>query len=117
MAENQDKRNENDDENDPYKFFKFAGPSDDNEKKDGKKPKDGKKRFPFWPIALITFLVIIVFPNSSAFVGVSIEKSIFSLFKPPYINLFPVLLFSNLVMIFEINSGFFVSWKSLEAII
>ena len=60
MAENQDKRNENDDENDPYKFFKFAGPSDDNEKKDGKKPKDGKKRFPFWPIALITFLVIIV---------------------------------------------------------
>lgn len=84
MAENQDKRNENDDENDPYKFFKFAGPSDDNEKKDGKKPKDGKKRFPFWPIALITFLVIIVL---DLFVFQKTDASIdFSKFKQKIAN-------------------------------
>ena len=84
MAENQDKRNENDDENDPYKFFKFAGPSDDNEKKDGKKPKDGKKRFPFWPIALITFLVIIVL---DLFVFQKADASIdFSKFKQKIAN-------------------------------
>ena len=49
-----DKRN--DDENDPYKFFKFAGPvkNDDDDKNKGK--KNGKKpRFSFFTILLILF--------------------------------------------------------------
>ena len=49
-----DKRN--DDENDPYKFFKFAGPvkNDDEDKNKGK--KNGKKpKFSFFTILLILF--------------------------------------------------------------
>ena len=43
MAEDQNNEPENkkDDENDPYKFFKFAGPEDN---KDDKKNSDGKKK-------------------------------------------------------------------------
>ena len=47
MAENQTNDNKKDDENDPYKFFKFAGPENNND--NDKKKKNGKK-FPFWPI-------------------------------------------------------------------
>ena len=53
MAENQNLNNndEKNDENDPYKFFKFAGPEDDKDKKNNKRRGDGK--FPFWPILLV----------------------------------------------------------------
>ncbi len=60
MAKNQNdqQKNQNDDENDPYKFFKFAGPENNNED-DGKKDKNGKKKkFPFWTVAIIIMLVI-----------------------------------------------------------
>ena len=57
MAENQtedDKKKE--DENDPYKFFKFTGPDNNDKDKDNRK-KNGKK-FPFWPILLITLFAV-----------------------------------------------------------
>jgi cell division protease FtsH len=48
------------DENDPYNFFKFAGPrepeNDDKNNKDNK-----KKKFPFWGIFLIGLLIFTVF--------------------------------------------------------
>ena len=56
MAENQNnEQKNNDDENDPYKFFKFAGPenSDKNDKN-----RDGKKKIRFWPILLVTLLIL-----------------------------------------------------------
>ncbi|MCI5607568.1 MAG: ATP-dependent zinc metalloprotease FtsH [Treponema sp.] len=60
MAEDQNNKPENnDDENDPYKFFKFAGPSENNDN-DKKKKDPKKKKFPLWPILLITLAVIIV---------------------------------------------------------
>jgi len=58
MAENQNKDEQKKDENDPYKFFKFEGPKNGDDKKDDK--KDKKPRIPFWPIALFTFLVIVI---------------------------------------------------------
>ena len=53
MAENQNLNNndEKNEENDPYKFFKFAGPEEDKDKKNNKRRGDGK--FPFWPILLV----------------------------------------------------------------
>ena len=57
MAENQTNDNKKDDENDPYKFFKFAGPENNND--NDKKKKNGKK-FPFWPILLITLLAVVM---------------------------------------------------------
>ena len=58
MAEDQNNEPENkkDDENDPYKFFKFAGPEDN---KDDKKNSDGKKKkFHFWPLLWISLFII-----------------------------------------------------------
>ena len=56
MAENQNnEQKNNDDENDPYKFFKFAGP-ENNDKND--KNRDGKKKIRFWPILLVTLLIL-----------------------------------------------------------
>ncbi len=56
MAENQNEEpKKNEDENDPYKFFKFAGPEDNKDDKDRKKKKG---KMPFWPILLITLLAI-----------------------------------------------------------
>jgi len=64
MAEdqNEDKKNNQDDENDPYKFFKFAGPenNDNNDDNKNKKNKNGKKKFPFWTILLASLFVIVV---------------------------------------------------------
>lgn len=47
-------------ENDPYSFFKFADPSES--KKDDESPKNnkGKKRFPFWPILVLALIVVAV---------------------------------------------------------
>ena len=43
MAEDQNNKPENnDDENDPYKFFKFAGPSENND--NDRKKKDTNKK-------------------------------------------------------------------------
>ncbi len=61
MAENQNDENKpQNDENDPYKFFKFPGPqnNDDKDKNKDKKNKNGKKKMPFWPILLITLFIV-----------------------------------------------------------
>jgi len=76
MAEDQNNEDKKkNDENDPYNFFKFAGP----ENNDKKPKKDGKKKFPFWPILLITLLV---FAIADAFIFSKPENLIdFSDFK------------------------------------
>ena len=63
MAENQtdDKDKKNNDENDPYKFFKFAGPEDN---KNNNKDKKKKPKFSFIGVLLLllcAFAVIDVF--------------------------------------------------------
>lgn len=50
-AEEEDKGKK---DNDPYNFFKFAGP----EEGDTKNRKNDKKRFPFWAIMLVVLLVL-----------------------------------------------------------
>ncbi len=58
MAENQnDDNNKQNDENDPYKFFKFPGP-ENNDDKDKRKKNNGKRKLPFWPVLLITLFVV-----------------------------------------------------------
>ncbi len=58
MAENQNDDNKpQNDENDPYKFFKFPEP-DNNNDKDKRKKNNGKKKMPFWPILLLTLFVV-----------------------------------------------------------
>ena len=62
MAEDQNLNDDKQkkDENDPYNFFKFAGPREP--EKDDKNNKDNKKKkFPFWGIFLIGLLIFTVF--------------------------------------------------------
>ncbi len=57
MAENQNKKDEKqNDENDPFNFFKFEGPEN---KKENKK-NDGKKKFPFLIILFIVLFIVII---------------------------------------------------------
>ena len=62
MAENQNKepKKQNDDENDPFNFFKFAGP-EDNKDDDKKNKKDKKSHFPFWPFVIIVAIGLLIF--------------------------------------------------------
>lgn len=48
---------ENPQDKDPYNFFKFAGPEDND---DGDNRKDGKKHFPFWGVMLIILVLLAV---------------------------------------------------------
>ncbi|MCR4579132.1 MAG: ATP-dependent metallopeptidase FtsH/Yme1/Tma family protein, partial [Treponema sp.] len=63
MDNNEEKKNNND-ENDPFGFFKFAGPSDnsnnDNDKNDDKKDKKKKRKFSFWTFLIVAALLLIV---------------------------------------------------------
>ena len=62
MAEDQNLNDDKQkkDENDPYNFFKFAGPREpENADKNNKANK--KKKFPFWGIFLIGLLIFTVF--------------------------------------------------------
>ena len=47
---------ENSQDKDPYNFFKFAGPENNDD--DNKDKKDGKKRFPFWGVMLIILALL-----------------------------------------------------------
>ncbi len=62
MNENNDENKKKTDEDDPFGFFKFAGPSDnsDNNKKDGKKDNNKKRKFSFWTFLLLAAVVLIV---------------------------------------------------------
>ena len=80
MAENQNDENKPlDDENDPYKFFKFAGPGN-NDDKNKKNKNNGKKKMPFWPILLITLFAVamaefFLFPKSDDLIDYSDFKA------------------------------------------
>ena len=52
--------NKKEDENDPYKFFKFAGPVNNDDDKDKKKDNRKKPRIPFFTILLILFCAFAV---------------------------------------------------------
>ena len=60
MAENQNKDTNNrpEDENDPYSFFKFEGPEQNNKNK--KNSGNGKKKFPFWAVFLVCLFVVAI---------------------------------------------------------
>ena len=80
MAENQNDENKpQNDENDPYKFFKFAGPGN-NDDKDKKNKNNGKKKMPFWPILLLTLFAVamaefFLFPKSDDLIDYSDFKA------------------------------------------
>ena len=58
--EKRENDNKNDDENDPYKFFKFAGPTKNDDDKDKGKKNGKKPRIPFFTILLILFCAFAV---------------------------------------------------------
>jgi cell division protease FtsH len=53
-----DKKNDTPDDRDPYKFFKFAGPEEDNSKKKKEPNNDNRPHFPFWGIMLLILAVL-----------------------------------------------------------
>ena len=80
MAENQNENQtpNNNDENDPYKFFKFPGP-ENNDDKDKRKKNNGKKKMPFWPILLITLFIVamaevFIFPKNDDLIDYSLDS-------------------------------------------
>ena len=82
MAENQNDENKpQNDENDPYKFFKFPGPENNDDKdKDKRKKNNGKKKLPFWPILLLTLFAVamaevFIFPKNDDLIDYSDFKS------------------------------------------
>ena len=83
MAENQNDENKpQEDENDPYKFFKFPGPqdNDDKDKNKDKKNKNGKKKFPFVLILFLTLFVVamaeyFIFPKNDDLIDYSDFKA------------------------------------------
>ena len=62
MNQNNDDDKKKTDENDPFGFFKFAGPSEnpDNDKKDKKKNDKKRGKFSFWTFLIITALALIL---------------------------------------------------------
>ena len=81
MAENQNENQtpNNNDENDPYKFFKFPGPENNDDKNKNKK-NNGKKKMPFWPILLLTLFVVamaevFIFPKNDDLIDYSDFKA------------------------------------------
>lgn len=52
-----DKKNNTPDDKDPYNFFKFAGPEDDNKKKKDTN-NDNRPHFPFWGVMLLILAVL-----------------------------------------------------------
>ena len=80
MAEDQnEEKKTQDDENDPYKFFKIADPGND-DNKDKKNKNNGKKKIPFWPVLLITLFAVamaefFLFPKSDDLIDYSDFKT------------------------------------------
>ena len=80
MAEDQNNENKpQNDENDPYKFFKFPGPQGEDDK-NKKNKNNGKKKFPFWPILLLTLFAVamaefFLFPKSDDLIDYSDFKA------------------------------------------
>ena len=60
MNKNQfDEDKKQDDENDPYKFFKFAGP-EDNKNKNKNKGDKKKPKIPFFAVILIVLSIVTI---------------------------------------------------------
>src|SRR5574344_1872540 len=57
--EDNEKKDNVPDDRDPYNFFKFAGPEEDDKKKKDQN-NDNKPHFPFWGIMLLILAVIAV---------------------------------------------------------
>ncbi len=80
MAEDQNNENRpQNDDNDPYKFFKFPGPQNEDDK-NKKNKNNGKKKFPFWPILLLTLFAVamaefFLFPKSDDLIDYSDFKA------------------------------------------
>lgn len=53
-----DKKNNTPDDRDPYNFFKFAGPEEDDGKKKKDTNNDNRPHFPFWGIMLLILAVL-----------------------------------------------------------
>ena len=60
MSENDNKSplDDNKNEKDPYDFFKFVGPENDEKNKPNK--NNGKRRFPFFGLLLLIFAVVAI---------------------------------------------------------
>ncbi|MBR5400491.1 MAG: ATP-dependent zinc metalloprotease FtsH [Treponema sp.] len=58
--EKREDENRQNDENDPYKFFKFAGPSNNDDDKDKKKNGKKRPRIPFFTVLVIFFCLFAV---------------------------------------------------------
>ncbi|MBR1637882.1 MAG: ATP-dependent zinc metalloprotease FtsH [Treponema sp.] len=60
---NEDNKNKKDDENDPFGFFKFAGPSDNsnNDNKDSRKKPPKKGKSSFWIFLISAAAILILF--------------------------------------------------------
>lgn len=66
MAENENKKKKNNDENDPFNFFKFPGPDQEG----GKKPEkpEGGRKIPFIVVVLIIAVVLFIFQSVTSVV-------------------------------------------------
>ena len=61
MAENQNNDEKDKKDKDPFDFFKLSIDNPDDKDKKGRNPKGPKKRLPFWIVALMLFIGIVVF--------------------------------------------------------
>ena len=61
MAENQNNDEKDKKDKDPFDFFKLSIDKPDDKDKKGRNPKGPKKRLPFWIVALMLFIGIVVF--------------------------------------------------------
>jgi len=81
MADDQNLNNNDDkkNEDDPFNFFKFAGP-EDNDRNDKKNKNKKNRKFPFWPIMLVVLFSLalvdmFVFSKSDGLIDYSEFKS------------------------------------------
>lgn len=94
-------KDNNENEKDPYNFFKFVGPEDDDDKKD---KKGKRKRFPFWGLMLAVFLAFLV--ADMFLIGKSEDLIDFSEFK--------ALVENGQIVNVEIGDTYFVGYGPAE---
>lgn len=94
-------KDNNENEKDPYNFFKFVGPEDDDDKKD---KKGKRKRFPFWGLMIAVFLAFLV--ADMFLIGKSEDLIDFSEFK--------ALVENGQIVNVEIGDTYFVGYGPAE---
>lgn len=104
MAENENKKKKNNDENDPFNFFKFPGPDQEG----GKKPEkpEGGRKIPFIVVVLIIAVVLFIFQSVTSVVRNEgfVEYSEFR-----------NLVISGKIVDVEINENFIVGYEKAAA--